>query len=693
MVKRSLIALVLVWSVLLLAPPFAPQTQRMRVPLNESGLWPYPPLFSGQELKQLTREYPDNGTLALAQFRSQNQTIDADYWRQLDALVARYPDNLALRRAKLVSANNLQLTTQIYAPQRLRDSRFKGIRESYKPQQRAIVIEQARVGARQAPNDGFFPWMEAIALWDRDDEAALQALERAARTGDFDDGIMANQRALLSWQQKQKQYPLQWDEKLGTVYGALFPHYAQIKVLQNEVIWSGIEHYRRGDKAGAYRRWRIALEVAGALRRSHSHGPQAILLGIIIGESMQKEVWNTVAKELNLPTNFDKKKAPENWQLSAFQALARRDAQGALAQYAAREHADSQVKKINAPGVMDNYDAALGLSATSTRLSLQTPWIGRNVFWLSVVGSLCSLIFLAWRRLSERIGGEVSAAQIAFFGALWTGALALAAWGRVGPEMKTLSSLSSAGGVEAVPWNWLIDFFDDAPLFWMAVTATLLSSIALCYWQKAREDRRLQQQILREGKPVPRSFAWWPVAVVLLWLLSFAAVTPLLSDGNNDNRELLSLIWFALTALALALTIVQVERSSTLDKSRRRLAILSAICALIPFGLGAFFDFGQSVPLFFAAAFLMLGALGILIYLGLTATGWRPLFAHALAVALQTMGGVAVVCSVAFLLASLAALPVRARQNRVVDDYIARGEVDWMRSQPEIINASAKNVP
>lgn len=687
MPKRGLIVLIVVWSALLFMPAFAPQIQRMRAPLNsKSGHWPYPPMFNEAELARLTHEHPENANFALAQFRLQNEVVNDHYWRQFDTLVNRFPDNLSVRSAKLIKATSGGLVRQAFIPLIPNLSQFdiereKFLREWQNAAQREILVEQARVGARQAPDNGFFPWIEAMALWNRDDESALRALQRTAQRTQFNDSLMANQRALIRW--REKQGPLAWDEKLASAYAILLPHYAQMRALQREVVWSGIAHYRRGDKAGAYRRWRIALEAASTMRRAQSHGPQASYIGLLVGQELQKDVWNTVAQELNPSI---KNKASKDWQLGAFQELARRDGQGAIADFAARERANFQSKKINPSINMTAYDKSLGVGATSTRLSLQLPWLSRNIFWLSVAGSLGLLICLIWRRLSEQFFGSVAFSQIAFFGALWLGALALAAWVRVGPEAKMLYAMFSGDNTADAPLSWLIEVFDKPALFWGAVTATGFISIALDYGQKVSEDRRLRNQVLRENKAVPRPLVL-PIITVVVWSLSFCIAFLFLGPENSEDSALFQVTWGALTMLALILTLVQIERSATLNKWRLRLAFLSAVCALIAFGLAATFGLKDNFPAFVASSILTLCGLVILLYLGTTSPNWRPQFARATATALQTLGGVATVCALALLIASLAELPTRARQNRIVDDYIARGEIDWMRSQPEFREA------
>ena len=694
MPKRGLIVLVLTWSVLLFAPIFRAQMRRMRAPLSSQNTpWPYPPLLNEMELARLTREHPADATLALAQFELQNRerVKDNNYWRQFDALVNRFPDALNVRSAKLIKATSGGLVRRTYEPLPPNLSRFdieraEFLRKWQNAAQRAILVEQARVGARQAPDNGFFGWIEAMALWNRDDEPALRALQNAARRTQFDDGLMANQRALIRW--REKQGPLAWDEKLASVYAVLLPHLAQLRTLQREVIWSGIARYRRGDKAGAYRRWRIALESAGAMRRAYSHGPQANYIGLLVGQALQEEVWNTVAKELNSPANFNAGNPPKNWQLGAFQALARRDDQNAIADFAARERADFQSKIINPGRTMTAYETALGVSRTSTRLSFQLPWLEQRVFNFSVVAALGLAICWLLRRFSEAEIGRVSAGQIAFFGALWLGVLGLAAFTRIGPELQIFSDLS---GIENSTFllPWIPEILEKMSLVWLGIALTLACAIALCYWQNAREDWRLQKQVLRGSGHVGMAPIWLSISLSLTWILVALLLILSCAVNRSNDATLIGVSCALVLMLALGLTLLYNERFSRGDKQHGRLAILSAFCALFALLLASIFGVFDNDPIAIVIALLLLCALASLIYLAINSRDWRSTFMRALAIALQTLGGVAAVCAVAFLLASLAALPVRTRQNRIVDDYIKRGEIDWMRSQMQTRNASA----
>lgn len=691
---RGLIALILIWGTLWIVPAFRPQTQRMRASLTDSDRWPYPPLFDKVQLQRALDKHPDSGLLEVEKLGAAPGNAGPDYWREFDAIVARHPSDLAVRRAKMLQATSGGLVKMIWTPavgppggysgRDLERSRQQA-RNWQNQRQRAMLVEQARAGEAQAPGDGFFPWMEAMALWGRDDEPALQALERAGRAKTFDDGSIEQRRALLKL--REELGPLQWDEKLATLWAALFPHLAQMRTLQYEVIWSGVAHYRRGDKAGAYRRWRVALEAASVMRRAQSQGPQATLIGMLVGEAMQRQVWEIVAKELNpIGGKTDPNGWPDERLLAAFQVLARRDGQGALADFAGAERADFQGRALGAGIGTKTYQNALGLSVPAVRLSLQLPWLERNVFWLGVAGALCLAVAWAWRRQTGAFFEQASAHQIAFFGALWTGALGLAALWSVGPELRILDGLSgeSIRGVSA----W-VAFFDNPLLYWTAVAATFAGAIALRYRRHARGQRRLRAQLLKRVPGARPERGLWLFLVGALWTIVAMVALAALATAQNNWPEL-RWSWVALSLVALASSVMVLQKRAAASEWKRGYAALaSAALALTAFGLGVEFGVRDNLPTLLAVAVLVLGAVAILSYLGASATAWRALATSALQTALQTLGGVALVCSLALLLISLAMLPVRARQNRVMDDYIARGEVSWMRAQMQTQNSVA----
>lgn len=682
MPKRGLIVLILVWSVLLFLPAFAPQARKTIQNLDGVNRSFY---HLRDDWAAIEKSHPDHAQLAFLNLRAEGDPQKSAYWRDLDALVARFPDDLNLRRARLIeSTRSGKLVRPIYSPlgpkaDPLPTAADRKASQDWQNQaQRAAIVEAARLGEQQAPNDGFFAWMEALALWNRDDESALEALERAARASDFDDGVMANQRALL--QLRNQQTPLDWEEKLALMSGALLPHYANLRVLAREVTWSGIAHYRRGDKAGAYRRWRIALEAGGAFRRAQSRGPQSILIGLFVAEATQRLVWQSVAAELDSSVKADDSNEAK---LRAFEALAKRDGQGDLAAYAVREYAGFEGQKLGKefPQIIDK----LGTYSPIVQTSVEISWVGGRVFWLSIAGAFGLFVCLIWR---WRVGGArwfgASAPQIAFFGALWLGALGLALWGRVASQLQLSQGLTDEPTAVSAA-SLLFDFFAQPWAIWLAIATTLALSIAFVYWGNIRETKQLQQQITPRANAATSRAAWLPKLISVAWsLVLMGTLLWFMVSGNETYNLLARAIWIGCCLLALALTFWRVERGESSDKPRARWALIGAVCALATLGLAAQFGVDSNDIAFYIAATSLLLATAILIYLAANSRGWRATLPRALAVALQTLGGVAALCAVALLLASLAALPVRARQNRIVNDYIKRGEIDWMRSQMQI---------
>ena len=687
MAKRGLIILVLVWSVLLLAPMFRVQSRKTIKSLGADNRSSY---VSNGDWEEIKKANPNNAQLAFQDLQNNNLQKSPKYWRDLDALVARFPDDLNLRRARIMeSMRSGKLVRAIY----WLDKKYPAPADHKQPeagpnaQQRAAIVRAARAGEKQAPDDGFFPWVQAMALWDRDEEPALRALERAAKDSKFDDGIMANSRALIAL--RETQTPLDANEKIAMMWNGLFPHFAIMREMARQVTWSGIEHYKRGDKAGAYRRWRAVLEASGAFRRAQSHGPQSIVIGVFVAEAMEQIVWGNVADELNPPAKIqrsgavaeDVNAARSAARLRNFVQLARRDGQNEIAAYAIRESANFEGRKLGS-GILKNLER-LGFESPVVMASLQLPWVGRLVFWLSVAGGLGLLICVVWR---FRVGGArwfgASGAQIAFFGALWLGVLALAFWGRTASQFQQFGGYNDDATPLSVP-SLVLSFFDTSGIFWVYIAATLASSVVLCYWQNARETNRLQSQILPQNRAAT-SGAWLPKLSVFAWIfVALGTIYLFVAEGGMRTSVALA-VWSACAFVALGLSFVRIERGEADNKTRSRLALFGVVCGLVSLVSGAQFGSQSDVAAFYLSPMSLFVALAILVYLAVNSRDWRPQFASALATSLQTLGGVAAVCAVALLIASLAAVPVRARQNRIVDDYVARGEINWMKSQLEI---------
>ena len=399
MAKRGLIILVVVWSVFLLAPVFRAQTRKTIQNLGGDNRSFYRLRDDWTAVKKAN---PDNAQLAFQDLQSDNPQRTPQYFVDLDALLARFPDDLNLRRARIMESmlsGGLVRTVYTQGPTHVGSSRTA--KDALTDEQRAALVQAARTGEKQATDDGFFPWIEAMALWNRDEEPSLRALERAARDSKFNDGTLANARAMIAL--REAQTPLDADEKIAIMSSVLWPHYAKMREMARQVTWSGIAHYRRGDKAGAYRRWRAILEASAAFRRTQNHGPQSTVIGALVAEAMERLVWGNVADELNPPArvkivgspagNGDAAKSAA--RLRAFVELARRDGQNGIADYAIRENANFEARKLSRATI--NSLNRLGFESPIVRANLELPWLGRLIFWLSIAGGLALLICLVWR--------------------------------------------------------------------------------------------------------------------------------------------------------------------------------------------------------------------------------------------------------------------------------------------------------
>ena len=689
MIRRFLLALAVVWAILLWAPIFRAQSSRVNEAPDQYNSRFYRPLAEA-ELEALLRQHPRDGVLNLELLRAQFPKNQPAHWRAFDALIERLPGDLPLRRAKLIESTKGLGVLPFYAPlygpknnalptQADRDNIEKMSRTTgYGDLDRAILLRQARAGEEQAPDDGFFPWMEAIAAWNRDDEPALRALERAAKCTAFEDGTQAYQLALLKWTQTQR--PLDWDDKWGFFYSTLLPHYARMRALQREVVWSGIARYRRGDKAGAYRRWNIALRASGQFRRAQGHTPRAFLIGLTAAEATQSSVWEIVGKSIGGVTA----KRASARKLAAFTALARRDGQGALANFAASEAAEFEAKSLLTD--IESSEAGLRFNATDTGLQLQLPWLERNVLWLCVAGALalglCAPARWLERRLHRDFIGRVSVRQIGLLSVMWLGALGWALADRLKSDWWELSGNSNSK--PAPSSDPVVALFDNPVLFWSAVAATLVLSLAFGIIH--RYDERQKGGANHDSRTnVP----------ALLWVGSLVLLgTMPLFDGGGYGWENFGWAWLAFTIAAWTATVFVGERREMSPALRTRSRLLSAALAcgagatalaLFPPFLADWMLLGGAIVVPVDRLLMVSSALWtvlLLLYLLVSDKSWRPSAARAMGIALQTLGGVALVCSVALLLASLAALPVRARQNRIADDYIARGEIAWMRNAP-----------
>ena len=691
----------LIWALLWSVPPLHRQNRRAveNAFAARENLWEGL-LPTDAQVESAYERAPDDPFLAAQHLqnlplrRSSRPGDQRQFFREYDALLRRFPDRLDLRRQRLIRSTSGNIVSMPYTMW------FEKGAPGHKPPpfvwpamrpldgaEVAKVAQVARAGENLAPDDAFFPWMEAMATWNLKGEArALRALERAGRCDQWNDGTLDEARQKLDFAGQRQ--TLEWQQRFFVMLSVLLPHYAGMHGITREVTLSGVAKYRAGDQAEAWRRWAIALRAARAVRRGESSGRNGFWMGVVLGENLETMVWNLVATEIGGAPSADapgaagaspaQKNRRDGRSLAFFETLARRDGHGDLAAWSAREWRGIEARRSD-PRLQSGADAwQIDRSrwpwfSRRARWTLQLDWVGARAMVLAASGALLWLaggVFTRVFRRRPRV--EVGRASVAFWSLGWIGA---ALWA-VG---------SGAGNAE----SW---FFADAPggdapdqlqrlslaagvAFWWLLGATLVG-LPLGLWLG-----QLWRQLRRDEEPRPLG-NWALVTLVLGALLAAITVVLGLSFGGAVVPFAEESYWGVWGACALGL-LGLAAREEQLRRGVVTVAWVSALfLGLMALRVGYWTSdpfLGLWLPRAGCASALVLLLLGALYLL---TPAQRALWWPTVRASGRVWGGLALTVSLCYLLVSLLLLPVKAEMNRHMDTYLAQGEIEWLRRAP-----------
>ncbi|RYX85889.1 hypothetical protein EON83_03795 [bacterium] len=684
---RGVIAFVLIWAVLWAVPAFRSQNLQALHPQGQGYNYWENPSVSKEEIAKAVKAHPNDAYLQsqLLEWNvTANQKKEIDrYYGAFDALIERFPNDLGIRRARLRLSTRGNIVPAKYSNRFVKSSFTLSAAPLWMDRsQLEKVVAQAQAAQKIDSRDGFFPWIEAMALWGLGKEgASLLALERAGKCPAFNDGSTDEVHRKLALLSGIRQ--LDWDEKMGVFWSTLFPHFAGMRGLAREVCYSGIEQYRAGNKAEAWRRWNIAMKAGRVLRVSQKNSS---IIGILVGEAIESLSWGIAAEgasgyqftgRLQGGSSRASTAQRSSESLAAFIRAAKRDGHSDLGQWALQESKEFAARQTVLPAKMDFLDEKLGWNKPLARATLQLRWIGAYaMLWAAVgIGSWLLSLLISWGGRNTRVGANTVVLLTAFFGMLWLGMALLALLDGAGVKSYGSILQFGGGGLSTSQLGWGSDWDGN---FWWGVAITF-GLIAVGREWGARRSAYVALAAQDETR-TKRPDVWqWAGSAV--WAICLLLSGILWLDGNNgagiDSDAII--LWGAWVAcMVLGITIAW-KTSSPQGRKQTVPVAINAVLAIMLLVLSGRTMFSDAATWICIVLFPI--TIGLLIWNGRRGAWSRPRILTNMETGGRVLGGVALIISVGYLVASLALLPARNQLNERVDRYVQLGEVKWLQEQ------------
>lgn len=506
------------------------------------------------------------------------------------------------------------------------------------PGQIARDIAAARHGQTLEPDNSFFDWMLAHFLFAaRRDEAALAVLRQAAAKSRYDDHTMDYARAAVAVYGMRR--PTLFEEKIPIWAGVYFPHLAKHRHVARLAVWRGVQVERAGDHARALRIYGDTARLGARMRDANG-----TYIAAIVGMAIQSIAWKRDAKLTPQERDAMMRSGVRAERLAElltrrFAAYAAAHGRADLAREAMR---DAQINhRLRQQGSIYFRDLIGGIPEQSLRKAVSFWWVSTALLSQLVMAALVWLA-LSWPLSPARRRGNGQA------GIEQAGSRQEAAVRGidVASAVLCIACISAVLLVAAVRMNagWN-DFFssndsDENSPSATGLLATLLRvtpvvmGALLCavatLWRsrKARGARNFPPEALPPSSPAEAGSA-----------VSVQGVLPLLRWG------------LTLAALAACVAIAATDWGTAEEEQALQGMVIVSLPALV----------------WWAAHWRRQGRLA-------------DSFAnYGLRWYRQTLGAFMALCSVAYLVVSLASLPLRHQADAATNAFIQQGEMTLIR--------------
>lgn len=579
-------------------------------------------------LKELAQRHP-NDVRVLA--KAAEEAIDAKVRTQhYDRLIQRFP------REVWLIANRLRYTAQWFNDDRAAgelDNLLSGYpprQKNFTPDELKQAIAITKKGQQLEPDNSYFDWMLAYFLFtDYRDKEALAVLHEGAKKPRYDDHTLQDLQASIAVRELAR--PLLFEEKFAVSAALVLPHFAKHRHVARLAVWEGVKAERAGDHPRALQIYSDVARLGARMRESSRyliHSLVAIAIEAIAWRGVERKLSKAEEKRLSaLPHRHG---AAERARVLS-QRFARYAAAHGRADLAeeARRHGEAVARfreQVHFP-----VDIITGFPDRKFARVLALWWASAallpELLLTAFVWGVMSVIL----RLSQVFGGSVRSLDVA--SSVLVGGCASALWMvmavRLGAGWGRLLGSGNPPGEAIAAFGAFV-----------AVTPALLGAAYCAAATMWRHRRTLQaakmlskKDTLQAGSLRYPSLPWW----------------------ERDLAPLLHLIGtWALHLLTIAAWVNLVIAPLSDEQQNYTLPlILSALCVLR----------------------------WVLKWLYFTPVSLRPITGYGLRWYRQTLGAFLLLSSAAYLILSLASLPLRHDADAKENDIIRRGELTVLLEQ------------
>ncbi len=567
-------------------------------------------------LKGIARRYPNDVRVLAKIAEEEGGGYTRKTVQKYDRLIQQYP-----HEAWLV-ANRLRYTASWFSDDRTArelDHQVSDVlprQKNFMPDELKQAIAIAQKGRRLEPDNAYFDWMLAYFLFAgyRDKEALL-VLHEGAKKPRYDDHTLQDLQASVAVRELAR--PLLFEEKLVVSAALVFPHLAKQRQVARLAVWEGVKAERAGDHERALQ---IYADVArlGARMRESSH----TLIQSLVAKAIEAVAWQGVERKLS---KAEEKRlftlhyphAPGQRARILSQRFARYAAAHGRADLAeeVRRYGEAVARfheRVHFPA-----DIITGFPDRKLACLLVLWWASAALLPQLLLTAFVWVVLsvILWRQ--QVFGGSVRSLDVA--SSVLVGGCASALWMMeaicLGAGWDNLLGSNNGANESITALGALV-----------AITPALLGA-AYCATATIWRHRRTLQAAKMLSKKDTSALPWWE-----------RDIAPHLNLIGTTALHLLTIAaWVNLVILPLS----GEQQNYTLP------LILSFLCVLR----------------------------WVFKWLYFTPVSLRPITGYGLCWYRQTLGAFLLLSSVAYLLLSLASLPLRREADAKMDDIIRRGEL------------------